>query len=72
MFGQPADVVAYLLQRLLAGPRASPRRRIGGEESLHLGQLLGRGEVGREDLRYPAQGTVSQPKPSERRIYVQF
>ena len=41
VFSQPAHVVAYLLEGLLAGPAAGSRRRKGGEKGLDLGQLLG-------------------------------
>jgi hypothetical protein len=63
VFSQPAHVVAYLLECLLAGPAAGSRRRKGGEEGLDLGQLLGGGEVCRQNLRHAAQVAIAQPKP---------
>jgi hypothetical protein len=63
VFSQPAHVVAYLLEGLLAGPAAGSRRRKGGEKGLDLSQLLGSGEVRRQNLRHAAQVAIAQSKP---------
>jgi hypothetical protein len=63
---QPPHVIADLLQSLFAGPRASPGGRIGGKEGLHLCQLPGRGEVGRQLLGHASQVAVVQAKPGSR------